>query len=166
MKNYVFKEWYVNHYLIEKSARPSSTPNLAQSKDYGKIFFTKFNFFKGEIKGGGRGCSDSSKGGRQMYGDFKLYFIGPFFLSLGQWYGWVAKNPEIGFTNNEIGINLFGRMITISKAFNFAKTNSGKRKFGIQIQIKKYSAYEGNTEVKDVEHPQIDRLIIDPHLKK
>ena len=72
----------------------------------------------------------------------------------------------MGFTNNELGIMLFGRMFTISKAFNFATTSSGKRKWGLQLQYKKVVPYKGDTNVKDVEHPQIGRLIVDPHLKE
>jgi len=163
MKKFIFTKYYVRHFFIEKSKR-SFKGNLMEGDAFGDLFFVKHNWFKGEVKGGGRGCSDSNKGARQMYGDFKLYFLGPFFLSLGQWYGWVAKHPEMGFTNNELGIMLFGRMFTISKAFNFATTNSGKKKFGLQLQYKKVMPYKGSEKIEDVEHPQIGRLIVDPHL--
>jgi len=164
MKKYLFTHYYVRHLFIEESKRPFKG-NLMSGDSFGDLFFVKYNWFKGEVKGGGRGCSDSSKGARQMYGDFKLYFLGPFFVSLGQWYGWVAKHPEMGFTNNEYGIMLFGHMFTISQAFNFAPTSTGKRKFGIQLQWKKVKPYKGLTKVEDVEHPLIGRTIVDPHLK-
>ena len=165
MKQYIFTHYFVRHLFIEKSKRPFKG-NLMSGDSFGDLFFTKHNWFRGDVKGGGRGCSDSSKGARQMYGDFKLYFFGPFFLSLGQWYGWVAKHPEMGFTNNEFGIMLFGNMFTISKAFNFATTESGKRKFGLQFQWKRVVPYKGPVNSKDVEHPLIGRLVVDPHLKK
>ena len=72
----------------------------------------------------------------------------------------------MGFTNNEFGIMLFGNMFTISKAFNFATTESGKRKFGLQFQWKRVVPYKGPVNSKDVEHPLIGRLVVDPHLKK
>lgn len=164
MIKYIFTHYYVRHFNIETSTR-SFKGNLVENGALGEGFFIKYNWFKGAVKGGGRGCSDSSKGQRQMFADFKLYFLGPFFLSLGQWYGWVAKHPEMGFTNNEIGVLLFNRMITISRAYNFNDTKSGKRKWGLQIQYKKFVEYKGPIEEKDIKHPQIDRLIIDPHLK-
>jgi hypothetical protein len=132
---------------------------------FGDVLFVRENWFKGKVKGDARGCSDTTRGPRHLYGEFDLYFLGPFFISLGQWYGWVAKHPEMGFTNNDFGINLFGHMFTISRAFNFASTTTGKRKFGFQLQYRKYVPYEGPTKFEDIKHPQIGRLVVDPHLK-
>jgi len=160
INKFKFKYWKVRHYFIEQPQRPFEG-NLA---DFGNCYFIKKNWFKGVISGSGRGCSDTSKGQRELRIIGNLYFLGPFFIGLNVYFGWIAKYPEMGFSNHDIGIKIFNHMFTIGRAYNFSPTKSGKKSVGIEIHHRILEPYV-KEETPDLEHPLINRVVIDPHKK-
>jgi len=170
MKEYEITNFFIRHYFIEEPERGHYKGNLASQNDSvadQSVWVLRKSLFKSKLIGAGRGCSDTSKGPRQMYMDVDIWHFGPFVFAKGPWFGWLAKQPEVGFTVEEVGLQAFGWQITFSKAFNMGPSASGKLSWGLMVQFRKFEkrkpgSFKGTKTIDDVLHPQISRMV-DPY---
>lgn len=116
---------------------------------------------KDSLKGYYQTCADG-----RGYLDWRLRRIVFLVFTHGASYGFIKSRPHFGYTHGLFGFQLFGWMVVWGKAFNFAKTKSGNRSFGVmmlRMKLKPTTETEPTplVEALNLEEPPV----IDPHLK-
>jgi len=117
---------------------------------------------RNSLKGYYQTCADG-----RGYLEWRLRRVGFVVFTRGASYGFIKSRPHIGYTHGLFGFWLFGWMLIFGKAFNFAKTKTGKRSWGVMMLRMKVQKTNDTEPVPLVEALRLtEPPVVDPHLKK
>lgn len=104
-------------------------------------------------------------GGAKGYLDWTYKSFGFFAKASGPCYGFLKSRPHWGFTSNVYGIKLFNWIWLFGKSYNFARTKTGVRGYGLMILQMKLEKTKDVTIVPVEEALNLkEEIVIDPHL--
>ena len=106
-------------------------------------------------------------GNADGYLDWKYKSYGIFAKASGPCYGFLKSRPHWAFTSHVYGIKLFNRLWWFGKSYNFARTKTGIRGYGLMIIRMKLKKVKDVTIVPVEEALNLkEEIVIDPHLQK
>lgn len=115
------------------------------------------------LRGSYTTCADA-KG----YLDWRYKRFGLFFKAKGLSYGFIKSKKHYAFTTETYGIRFFNYEIHFGKSYNFAKTKTGKRSFGLMVFMLRLKPTYSVINVPSVEDELKlkEAVIVDPHLRQ
>jgi len=152
--NYTVEYGKTRHYFMEA---PASSLDGNQSNGSLSIIHNN-NILRGSYTT----CADD-KG----YLDWNYNRFGLLFKAEGLSYGFIKSRKHYAFTTTTYGVRLFNREIHFGKSYNFAKTKTGKRSYGLMVFILKLRPSFLSIKIPSVQKElNLDEdIVIDPHLK-